>query len=322
MHEDRSTPLESYVPYYSVFMRVSDGDTEPQGHDEASSEDVVWRQHPDGSRQYQNAPTQWSHCVAPTPTASSAGPGNLNVEYDVSILSAFEREQLVGDLVLQDIPCQWDPTGMVLCVDRQYEVTVDSLLDATGKWRPRLESPEATRSEPAGALPPPRPAFQFPGNPPPRIDPPDPGPRVATIWHSTRWNLIGAAVASVLVCFGSFMAWVTVSILGISRSEAGISGDGQLVLVFGTIAVVLALVALRQDRRGFSMGGVVFSIFTLLVAADDSINLEHLIGQVNSSVVASGLASVSIGPGLVLVLIGSAAATLTFARVAFDKATG
>lgn len=138
------------------------------------------------------------------------------------------------------------------------------------------------------------------------------GPPLSISWSNTRWNLIGAAVASALVFLGSFMTWATASIGFLSVSKAGTTGDGRITLVLGIVAFVLAIVALRGGRRGISVAGGVVALLALVVTVIDTANLARLIGR-------STLVSVSIGPGLVLVLVGAAIALLAFGRVALHK---
>lgn len=119
--------------------------------------------------------------------------------------------------------------------------------------------------------------------------------------------VLALGVGGLLVAAGSFLPWVTVSgLLSISRSGIDGGGDGLVTL---TLGIVLALVAAGAFSSGglgrFSrVIGVLCGLAAFGIAVYDGTNLARL------SATFSGLASVSVGAGIYMVVVGAGLAII------------
>ena len=110
-----------------------------------------------------------------------------------------------------------------------------------------------------------------------------------------RLSMLLAAGAGVV---GTLMPWITVSMLGISRSESGIgTSDGKIIIVLFGIA---CLISLLGDWRfgvegGARIGAVVLGLAGAIIAIMDINNFNTKIG--------AGGGMISIGFGLYLIVI-------------------
>jgi hypothetical protein len=110
---------------------------------------------------------------------------------------------------------------------------------------------------------------------------------------TTGWILLVCAIAVVI---GSFLPWATA--LGGLISKAGTAGDGVITLIIGFILVVLSILVIRrQGRRWVLISAFLLGLVVVIVAIAD-------IGDVGNR------AELSIGAGLIIVLLGGIAVSV------------
>lgn len=133
------------------------------------------------------------------------------------------------------------------------------------------------------------------------------------IWADSvgKFAIIGA-IANLFIFIGSLGAWATVSGMGMSVSAMGTDGDGVITLILGLLGIAACVfMALKGDKfpwLGWAIAGM--GLISLIIAIVDM----SKIGDIGSS-----YAKVSIGWGLIFVLIFSIAAIAAGAMAALAQ---
>jgi len=133
------------------------------------------------------------------------------------------------------------------------------------------------------------------------------GYRPPTAAKGVNLAVPGLGVGGLLVAAGSFLPWVTVSgLLSISRSGIDGGGDGLFTLTLGIVLALVAAGAFSSGELGrFSrVIGVLCGLAALGIAVYDGTNLARIGASI------SGLASVSIGAGIYMVVVGAGLAVI------------
>lgn len=111
---------------------------------------------------------------------------------------------------------------------------------------------------------------------------------------------IGGLIASALVILGSFVPWASVEAFGMSDTMNGFDGDGRTSLVIGLVMALLFGIA----KRGTVIAAAVVSLLALGLGAFEFIDLQSVSDEFG------GIASVSPGIGLFMIVAGGIAGTL------------
>ncbi len=129
-----------------------------------------------------------------------------------------------------------------------------------------------------------------------------PGPRRAKVsLPVTGWVLLACGLLGVI---GSLAPWASVELFGLSRSVNGTdASDGKLtIFCAGVVAVMGVLIALRVGHLWTSIVGLVFAVFTALIAFADFGQINGNYGPLKDEHVPDGV--VSVGYGIWLVIFG------------------
>jgi zinc-ribbon domain len=150
--------------------------------------------------------------------------------------------------------------------------------------------------------------------PPPHLQLPrtdEPSPKAATLYQVTQvqgiqitehmvWGGIGV-VSMLTVALGSALPWANASLAGITFSKNGLSGDGIRTLILAVIGLaVFAAGAVSKVKAAFIIG-LFLSLFVLAMTSFDAVDLTRVVPEASVR-----LASVTVGVGLILCIIGGA----------------
>jgi uncharacterized oligopeptide transporter (OPT) family protein len=167
--------------------------------------------------------------------------------------------------------------------------------------------------------------------PPPRAGAPAPpfappaGPWPATTQPVTTrprpyfWLVIGGAVAAIVA---AFLPWITATAAFVgSVHRNGLDGDGQITLVLGVAAVVLAVVALRGNPAPLAALVIVAGLGALIavIGVIDYVDAKNRIGDLTAE--ERRLIAISIGAGLYLTIAAGIAVVVgaVFGAVSQDR---
>jgi hypothetical protein len=114
------------------------------------------------------------------------------------------------------------------------------------------------------------------------------------------WGGIGV-VSMLTVALGSALPWANASLAGITFSKNGLSGDGIRTLILAVIGLaVFAAGAVSKVKAAFIIG-LFLSLFVLAMTSFDAVDLTRVVPEASVR-----LASVTVGVGLILCIIGGA----------------
>lgn len=116
-----------------------------------------------------------------------------------------------------------------------------------------------------------------------------------------------------LLLLGSFLPWATVSVKmagaeAISRTVSGLDGDGTITLVLGIGALVLTLLKNPPKAKLFALIALILAGLAALIGFIDIFRLTKNSDADAIMAATGGGLSVTPGIGLILVIIGGAAA--------------
>lgn len=112
--------------------------------------------------------------------------------------------------------------------------------------------------------------------------------------QKTAYTLFAAAA---LIIVGSFLAWATVSLAGISQSVGGMDGDGPITLVTGIALGVLGWLVYSGGWQNWIVTGIV-ALIAGGIAAIDMADVNSIAGDFPG-------VDANIGIGLWFVLLGA-----------------
>jgi hypothetical protein len=124
---------------------------------------------------------------------------------------------------------------------------------------------------------------------------------------------IGAVVAAVggaVAIVGSVLAWETISLLGVSESDSGISSNpGKIIAVLGIVVIAFAIAWIQAVKTPAVPVIIVSGVVVLLLGVLNFFNISKDVNDANQIV--AGAASVGIGlfidivAGVVIVVGGA-----------------